>query len=107
MAIARSVRPTVLIAGNVERTRELRRKKDQTIYGHEIVVKQREGALVGYTIYLNDEAPVRIPSPLEFVVAECSVEESRDFGTSLNWESNGADTLDFIVSTLSTARKAS
>ncbi len=53
MAIARAVRPSVIVAGGVARTRELRRKTDQSVYGHEVIVAQDNGANIGVTVYLR------------------------------------------------------
>lgn len=104
MAIARSVRPSVLVAGEVVRVRELRRKADQTQYGTEVVVGQDSGAQIGVTVYLNKDAPA-IPPLGSFWVAEAEVEESREFGASLTWASPGFDLLDRIHSALTTAGK--
>lgn len=103
MAIARSVRPSVLVAGEVARVRELRRKADNTQYGTEVVVSQDSGAQIGVTVYESAKTP--IPAVGAFWVAEAEVEESRDFGASLTWASPGFDLLDRIHSALSTAGK--
>lgn len=103
MAIARSVRPSVLVAGEVARIRELRRKSDNTQYGTEVVVAQDSGAQIGVTVY--DSAATAIPKVGDYWVAEADVEESRDYGASLTWSSPGFDLLDRIHSALSTAGK--
>jgi hypothetical protein len=107
MAISRSVRPTVIVAGGVERTRELRRKADNEVYGHEVVLAQESGAQVAVTIYSRNGSPVApIPGVGEFFAAEASVEESRDFGASLIYEGSAASILDQIHSALSVGAKA-
>lgn len=106
MAIARAVRPTVIVAGGVMRTRELRRKTDQSVYGNEIIVGQSTGAQIGVTVYLRDGvSDVPIPSVGEFFACEATVEESPQFGASLNYAGSGASTLDQIYSSLAVASK--
>lgn len=106
MAIARAVRPSVIVAGGVTRTRELRRKTDQSVYGNEVIVGQDSGAQIGVTIYLRDGVSVApIPSVGEFFACEATVEESREFGASLNYAGTGASTLDQIYSSLASASK--
>ena len=100
MAISRSVRPSVLVAGVVDRVRELRKKSDNSVYGHEVVVAQPTGAQAAYTMYTGRGGAV-VPQAGEFVTAECTIEESRDFGASLAYESAGHDMLDQIHSALS------
>lgn len=104
MGIARSVRPTVLVAGGVVRVKDLLRKADKARYGTEIVIAQDSGAQVAVTVY--DSAGLHaLPAVGEFFVAECSVEESRDFGASLSYETNGVNLLDQIHSALSVSGK--
>lgn len=106
MAIARAVRPTVIVAGGVARTRELRRKSDGNVYGSEVVVAQDSGANIGVTIYMRDGVPAApIPGVGEFFACEATVEESRDFGASLIYEGSPAGTLDLIHSALSVGSK--
>lgn len=100
MAIGRSIRPRVLVAGYVEGTRELKRKADNSVYANEVRIKQENDAVLAFTMYDRPGTP---PIPLvgEFVAVECSVEESREYGTSLNFERPGYDALDLIQSALS------
>ncbi|MBC9928399.1 MULTISPECIES: hypothetical protein [unclassified Leucobacter] len=104
MAIARTVRPLVLIYGTVETSRELRKKPENggDIYATEFTVKQPGGALLSYSIYANSSAPH--PKIGSFVAAECSIEESRNFGASLSYERPGENALDLIASTLTAAK---
>lgn len=102
MAISRSVRPAVLVAGVVQRTRELRKKSDNSVYGHEVVLGQPSGAQAAFTQYLGQNGPAApVPAPGEFVTAECTIEESRDYGATLVYENPGHDMLDQIHSALS------
>lgn len=103
MAIGRTIRPVVILAGHVVGVRELRRKADQSIYGHRVTVKQSNDAEAEFTVYDRPDAPTGLPAIGEFVAAECSVEESRDFGTSLNFERHAYDALDVIQSNLGAA----
>lgn len=105
MAIGRSIRPHVVLAGTVERTRELRKKSDQSVYGNEVTVKQEHGANAAFTIYLNKDSP-SVPSVGEYVAIEASVEESRDFGTSLAFEKFAFDALDKMMTFFSQSKKA-
>lgn len=108
MGISRSVRPAVLLAGVVQRTRELRKKSDQSVYGHEVVVAQESGAQAAFTMYIGQNGPVApVPSVGEFATAECTIEESRDFGATLVYESAGHALLDQIHSALSVAASGS
>lgn len=100
MAIGRSIRPRVLVAGYVESTRELKRKADNSVYAHEVRIKQENDAVLAYTMYDRPGVPPT-PGMGEFVAVECSVEESREYGTSLNYERPGFDLLDLVQSTLS------
>lgn len=105
MAIGRSIRPLVIVAGNVERTRELKRKSDGSVYGLEVTLKQSNHAVAAFTIYSRPGAPVA-PAIGEFVAVECSVEESREFGTSLGYERPAYDAIDLIQSNLSGKKAA-
>ena len=101
MAISRSVRPSVLVAGEVVRVRELRRKSDQSTYGSEVILAQPSGAQIAVTIYDSAAASIRqFPEVRDFFTAECTVEESRDYGATLIYESEGLDTLDRVHSAL-------
>ncbi|WP_292715522.1 hypothetical protein [Microbacterium sp. 13-71-7] len=104
MAIGRSVRPVVLVSGEVARIRELTRKSDKTKYGTEIVLAQDNGAQIGVTVY-ESASLYALPQIGDFFVAECTVEESRDYGASLSFESSGVDLLDRIHAALSTSGK--
>lgn len=103
MGIARTVRPMVIIAGTVDSTRELRKKADGTVYGHDVTLRQENGAAAAFRVYLNDQKPVQIPQVSSFVAVEASVEESREYGTSLNFEGWAFDALDRISSNLQAA----
>lgn len=105
MAIGRSIRPLVIIAGYVERTRELKRKADQSVYGVEVTLKQSNDAVAAFTLYDRPGTPPA-PSVGEFVAVECSVEESREFGTSLGFERFAFDALDLIHSNLAGKKAA-
>ncbi|WP_449280972.1 hypothetical protein [Leucobacter sp.] len=104
MAIARTVRPTVIIAGEVERTRELKRKSDQSVYAKEITIRQDAGALASITMYDRPGTPP-VPQIGEFIAAECSIEESREFGASLGFERPAFDALDRIATGLKSGGK--
>lgn len=101
MAISRSVRPSVIVAGGVVRVRRLRRKSDNTLYGHEVVLSQDSGAQVAVTIYERDDFSAPSPGVGEFFAAEVTVEESRDYGATLIYEGSPVSTLDLIHSSLS------
>ncbi len=105
MAIGRSIRPHVILDGTVERTRELRKKKDNSVYGHEIVLKQQHDAVAAFTIYQGNGAPP-VPAVGEYVAVEASVEESRDFGTSLAFEKFAFDALDRMHTAFNASKKA-
>lgn len=100
MAIGRSIRPRVLIAGFVENIRELKRKADQGVYAHEVHLKQHNDAVAAFTMYSRDTEKEGLPSVGEFVAVEASVEESREYGTSLNFEAPAYNALDLIHSNL-------
>lgn len=97
MAIAKVVRPQVIVAGDVVRISERRRKSDQTLYAHEVVISQESGAQVGVLVYYRENGEnIELPQPGTFFAAECSIEESREFGASLNFERWPFDQLDRI-----------
>ena len=97
MAIARTTKPTVLVLGAVVRTRELRRKADQTLYGHEVILQQDSGAAVAVTVYERDgAAAVSLPSIGDMWAAECAVDEHREYGATLVYEGSAASALDLI-----------
>lgn len=100
MAIGRTIRPHILVAGTVERVRPLTKKADGALYAHEVTVTQDHGAQVAYRLYSGDRAPAA-PSIGDYVVVEASLEESRDFGAFLNFERFAFDALDRITSALS------
>lgn len=99
MAIGRTIRPHILVAGTVERVRPLTKKADGALYAHEVTVTQEHGAQAAYRLYNGDNAPAA-PSIGDYVVVEASLEESRDFGASLNFERFAFDALDQIQSNL-------
>lgn len=94
MAIARTVRPTVLVYGEVERIRDLKTKADQRLYGREVTLRQESGAGIAVTFYEDDYSSV--PDVAQAVIFEASVEESRDFGASLRFERPADAVLDRI-----------
>jgi len=100
MAIARVTRPTVVVFGTVESTRELRKKADQSVYGHDVTIRQENGALLAIRVYNRPESPIELPYVGQFYAVETTVEESRDYGTSLNYERPAANALDLIVTGL-------
>lgn len=99
MAIARSVSPIVVIAGDVERLRELRKKADNSVYGHEVTLALSNDARASYTIYERDDRP-QLPRIGEFVAVEASLQESRDYGASLSYERSAEAALDAILNRL-------
>lgn len=104
MAIAKVVRPNVIVAGEVVRISERRRKNDQTLYAHEVVIAQENGAQVGVIVYQRDNGDnIELPQPGSFFAAECTIEESREFGASLNFDRWPFDQLDRITSALAAA----
>jgi hypothetical protein len=98
MAITRTVKPTVIVLGTATRTRELRRKIDNTLYGYEVVVQQDSGAQVAVTMYEREGAVVSLPSIGDMVAAECTVDEHREYGATLVYEGSAASALDLIGS---------
>lgn len=100
MAIGRTIRPHILVVGTVERVRPLTKKADGALYAHEVTVTQDHGAQAAYRLYSGDTAPAA-PSIGDYVVVEASLEESRDFGASLNFERFAFDALDRITSAMS------
>jgi len=103
MAISRTVRPSVIVAGVVSRTRELKRKTDNGVYATEVVLSQDSGAQVGVTVYLR-ENPTPIPSLGEVWACEATVEESREYGASLNYEGSAENALDALYSSTAGAK---
>lgn len=104
MAIGRSIRPLVIVAGTVERTRELVAKKGDNagkVYGYEVVLKLSNDAVAGFTMYSRAAEQYGVPAVGEYLAVECSVEESREYGTSLGFERPAFDALDLIQSKLS------
>ncbi len=98
MAISRAVRPTVLVVGSVVRLRELRRKADKSVYGGEVTLQQDSGAQIAVTVYARDDGSTPVVPPIgSFWAVECSVEESREFGASLNYE-GPADSIREVLS---------
>lgn len=105
MAIGRTIRPHIIVSGFVDRVRALTKKIDGALYGHEVTVQQEHGAQAAYRIYARDDSP-QPPQPGDFVSVEASLEESRDFGASLNFERHAYDALDRIQSNLAGSKKA-
>lgn len=102
MAIARSVRPRVLLHGVVDSVRELKKKPENggELYGHEVVVRQDGGALPAFTVYTRSGATFAVG---DFIAVECSLEESRNYGATLNYERPADSALDLIVSNMRAA----
>lgn len=104
MAISRAVRPQAIVHGNVERIRDLKRKADNEIYGYEVVFAQDNGARVGVTLYQNAAAKIgHFPEVGDFLAWVVSIEESRDYGASLNYEAEAYSELDKIASAATAA----
>lgn len=102
MAIGRTVRPLLLVDGTVERTAPLRNKA-QEVYAHEITLSQDNGAQVAFRVYNDDSgrpAMTTFPSIGDYLAAEVSVSESRDWGATLAFERPAFDRLDQIGSNL-------
>lgn len=98
MAIARSVRPTVLVLGIVVRTQVRNRKSDNAAYADEVILAQDSGAQVAVTIYRRDGNPgTTLPTIGEQWSCEASVEESRDYGASLAFERTAERALDSLL----------
>lgn len=104
MAISSSVRAVVILAGFVERVVEKKRKAENGggVFAHEITLRQDNEARAKYTLFDRDNAPLP-PSLGDFVAAECSIEESREYGATLAYERPAFDVLDQIQSKLSAA----
>ncbi len=103
MAIGRMIRPAVLVDGVVERVAERKSKKSGEVFAHEVTLKQHSDAVMTYTVYTRSREEYGLPAVGEFAAVECSVEESREWGTSLNFERPAFDALDRIQSALSAA----
>jgi len=98
MAISRAVRPSVLVFGQVARIAAKRKKADNTVYGHDVVLAQETGAQIAVMVYQReDDFGPQLPEVGTFWSAECTVEESRDFGATLIFERPVDATLDLLV----------
>lgn len=100
MAIARVTRPSVVLAGTVDRTMERRRKSDQSLFAHAVLLRQDSGASVEFSIFLRDGQSVSVPPVGQYIVVECEVEESAEYGAALGFVRPGDDALDRMLTGL-------
>lgn len=98
VAIGRAVRPSVLVFGVVSRVTPRRKKADNVIYGHDVVLSQESGAQIAVMVYQREDefGPV-LPLIDSNWAAECTVEESRDYGATLIYERPADSMLDLLV----------
>lgn len=104
MTIARTIRPTVIVAGTVQGVQPRTKRDSSEVYRHDVTMLQENGAQVAVEVW--DRAGVELPQVLAPWAVVCSVSESRDFGASLSVESLVTENeLDRIHSGLAVAAK--
>jgi len=105
MAIARPVRPEVLVGGVVTSVVSKKRREDNKIYRHDVTITQDSGAALAVEFWERDGADLPLPSVGTYVAMVAEVSESRDYGASLGFvrEVIPGD-LDRLASALSTGK---
>jgi hypothetical protein len=98
MAIAAKTRPSVVVTGVVTSTREARKKDDNSIYAHDVLVAAGAGNLyVRYWTRSITEG-ARLPLPGANVAVVVTVDENERNGSSLNFERElTPEDVNFIV----------
>lgn len=95
MAIGISNPPRLIVLGHVVQTKELRARADNRLYAQEVTVEQETGARLAVRVYeRRDGSTPPLPRIGEFWPVEASVEESREYGTSLQYERDATAALD-------------
>lgn len=102
MAIAKTVRPDVLLYGTVDSVRELKKKPENggDLYGHEVTLRQPNGSAPAFTVYLSNDRQFQVG---EFCAVEVTIDESRQFGASLSYKRAADNALDQILNGLKAA----
>lgn len=100
MAIGKSLRPTLVIDGVVQKVEALVSKKSGETYAHKIHLQQENYAHAEYQIFERTREEWGLPAVGEYVAVECSAEDSPRFGTQLSLERPAFDALDRMQSTL-------
>lgn len=85
MTIARTIRPTVIVAGTVQAVQARTKRESAEVYRHDVTMLQDNGAQVSVQVW--DRTGVALPALLAPWAVVCSVEESREFGANLSVES--------------------
>lgn len=91
MAIARTTRPTVIVAGDVVSIRERRTREDKRLFAHTVTVQQESGAQLAFDVFIPQDGPApQLPAVGYRAAVVVSVSES-SYGASLNYEHDLTD----------------
>lgn len=101
MAIGKSLRPTLVLDGVVQSVQALTSTKSGQVYAHRVLLQQESYAQAEYQIFERTRESFGLPAIGEYVVVECSAEDSPRFGTQLSLERPAFDALDRMQSLLS------